>query len=273
MLLFVAGLLGLAGCGGGGSGSGEDDITLSFDTEMLDSSPTFYVKYPNDLGGTYQGVIAFTGTDGTYSVTFSDYDFGTDNSLTSSEALTLTLTLNGDGSLLVSGEGITDILTLLEETSTFIKVRGENQGDPWEDVWFFSPPEGWITIDEEPISTEFTTELLDPSPTFYVQYPDDLGGTYQGIITFIGTGGTYSITFSDYDFDSNNNQISSASETYNGILQEDGTLSVILDDRTETLTLVSQSSTYIEVRGENQGDPWQDFWQFNPPTGWISVQN
>jgi hypothetical protein len=242
---------------------------IPFTAELLNSNPTLY--YINsEPEGIEQEVIKFSGSGGTYTINWTNYDHNTAGELIFSEVGQATVILQPNGTLLANG---VQILTLLEQTATYLKVTGTDEEGPWIDFWHFSPPEGWIPVDGDTTVAGFTTALLDTSPTFYVQYPNDIGGTHQEVIQFTGAAGTYTIKFADYDFDSENNLILSESDTFSATLQDDGTLLVNLPGATETLSLLEQTGTYIRVTGANEGDPWVDLWHFSSPEGWITVPN
>lgn len=272
MSFLVVTLFALAGCGGGGGG-GDDDGSVDigggttsggFTTELLDASPSFYYYNVEDDGVIEQESIRVTGSGSSYIIYWNSYEFNkiTKELIFMDDGQELGV-LQENGTLKFSDGGV---LTLLEQTDTYIKVTGSDEFGPWTDTWYFSPPAGWITSGGNvPGATPFTKELLDTNPTLYFAVTD-AGGTDQAIFKITGNDGIYTISANDYEFDLQGNLVESSEQIVTAVLQQDGTLLV---NGVEVLTLLEETPAYIKVTGPDDVGQWTDTWYFNKPAGWI----
>jgi len=124
-----------------------------------------------------------------------------------------------------------------------------------------------------PGSTEFTAQMLDTGPTYYVTYPDGAGNTTQEVFTFSGTG-PYTVNFTIQEFDGSGTLIGTpTTATVPVTLNVDGTLTAgaLGDPERTTLTLISTTATYLEVTGVDSQGSFTDYWNLSQPTGWLPV--
>jgi len=125
-----------------------------------------------------------------------------------------------------------------------------------------------------PTPDGFTAQMLDASPTYYVTYPDDDNGsdlgTTQETIVISGTG-PYTVTLTEEHFDASDAFVSSETFYTDVILNQDGTLTATDSSGVTTVTLTSETSTYLAVNGVNGADTWSDLWYFAKPAGWLTA--
>jgi len=260
------------------------DTTASsgFTAQMLDASPTYYVFYRGNPGGsiqegTTQEVISFSGSNGTYVASFTESYFDASDALVSTETVLADIVLNQDGTLTasVTGDPTPTTMTLTSTSANSLHVTETHGAETWSDPWYLSQPAGWLS--ETTTISEFTREMLNTSPTYYISYagaPDGStqDGTTQEVISFNGSNGTYTIVFTESYFNASNGLVSSDAFLMTGILNQDGTLKVYLAGDPSSTTIFSISSStvsYLNVSGTNNTETWSDFWYFSQPVGWL----
>ena len=142
---YLAIIVMLSACGGGGGGGSDDSPATGFTAQMLDASPTYYVTYSNDIDGTTQETIVFSGTEPDYTATITEESYDSNEAFVDSTTIIVNITLNLDGTLTakILGEADTTV-TLTNTTATYLDVDGNDGTDTWSDFWYFAPPAGWL---------------------------------------------------------------------------------------------------------------------------------
>jgi hypothetical protein len=258
-----------------------DTTPTGFTAEMLNASPTYYVTFSGDPDGTTdqgttQEILVFSGT-GPYVVTVTgEYFDASDVSQGTYTGDSANIVLNADGTLTasVSGEPGETIITLDEETATYLLVHGGEGNDSWIDKWYFAEPEGWLTSGGTP--TGFTAEMLNAGPTYYTTKTGDPEGTTdqgttQGTLVFSGTG-PYVVTVTEEYFNASGVSQGTGTGEVNIVLNADGTLtaSVSGEPGATIIALTAETETYLSVSGVvNDTETWDEYWFLATPPCWL----